>query len=186
MYKSTKKLTFIALIAMMFIFASQAYSQVPANTFGLNASFATEWSNAGVCYTLSSNTEVGVGLMFINKSYTVESGTAPDAESTIGFNAYGVYYLAKADVNPYLMLQVDYAGYPKETSGSSETTNSSFSFEFAFGGNSFITKGLAIYAHIGLRYNMYSSTTKYNTIESTHGVNTLSLFNSAVGATFYF
>ena len=54
------------MVAMMFILASPAYAQVPANTFEINAGFATEWDNAGVCYTLSNNTEVGVGLMFIN------------------------------------------------------------------------------------------------------------------------
>lgn len=133
MCRSTRRFFIVSVLTILFLFTSHSYAQVPANTFGISANFGSSLNQAGFLYTISECIEVGAGLTFLNKSYTVDKGTAQDGQSTIGFSIYGAYYLAKGIVNPYMSLGLDYTGYPKTTSGSSETTSNDIGFHFAFG-----------------------------------------------------
>ncbi len=186
MRKSIKKLFQASLLAVVFFVATQSYAQLPVNTLGISASFASPSNMAGIIYTLSNNMELGVGILFNSESYSVESGEAPDAKTTIGIGLHGSYYLSHGDVSPYLQLGLGYTGFPKTTSGTSETTSNQVDISFAFGGHAFIVKSFAVWGQIGLGYSMHSTTQKQGTLESTHGTNMLNLFTSAVGASFYF
>ncbi|MDT3739103.1 MAG: hypothetical protein RO257_06320 [Candidatus Kapabacteria bacterium] len=182
MRKSIKKLFQASLLAVVFFVATQSYAQLPVNTLGISASFASPSNMAGIIYTISNNMEFGVGILFNNESYSVETGTAAESRTTIGIGLHGSYYLSHGDVSPYLQLGLNYTGYPKEGSGPSEKTSNAIDINFAFGGHAFVVKSFAVWGQIGLGYSMYSETQNSNT----QGRNNLYLFTSAVGASFYF
>lgn len=176
---SFKKFLAISLFGVLFLFASNANAQLTAGSFGINASFGSDWDEAGLCYTLSDKTEVGISLSYDTKSYSYDTGTAPDAETTIGFGAYFAYYLSKGDVSPFVALSAGMMNYPEDASGHSP---SHLEFELTFGAQTFITKGVAIFGELGVGYATHMH--KQSTIEVT--TNHIYLFTSAVGATFYF
>lgn len=188
MLKSIKCLVVSAFVAVTFLFAASAQAQVPANTVGIDCSFASDWDGAGIFYTLSNNVQVGLNLIMTNTSYTVPDGApSRDSETAFGVDVYCAYYLSQGDaVSPYLIFEVDYLAHPKQTSGSLETTRNDIGIEFGFGGQAFVVKGLALWGQIGIEYNMQSTTTKVGSSESTSGTNVLNLFTTAVGASFYF
>ncbi|MFA6571070.1 MAG: outer membrane beta-barrel protein [Bacteroidota bacterium] len=160
----------------------------PAGTFGLNAEFGFDANELGLLYVLSPSIEIGVGLEFQQTSLSGDGLTdaQKESKSTIGFNCYGLYFLSKGDVSPYLTLGFGYTIPPKETQGTIETTHSVLDLSFAFGGQVFITRNFAVYVEAGVNYNTASSTAKAGNTESKYSENLLRLFTSAVGASLYF
>lgn len=181
-----KKLsTFFAVVfsAILLFGFSEAKAQLIPGTFGLNTEFGSGASELSMLYTLSNNFELGLGVGFESVS---QEGS--DAQSTIGVNAYGAYFLSKGDVNPYLTVAAGVMMPPKETSAQGETTFNNMDFSFAFGGQVFVTKNFAVYVEAGVDYTIESAKFKPTGggSESTSSTNFLSLFTSAVGASLYF
>jgi hypothetical protein len=186
-----KKIIYLAaiiLICIAFFLPDTAYSQVPVNSFILNASFSRGWSDIGIGYTFSESIEVAGGLGLKNVSYSVSEGEAPESENMLTFYGYGLYFLNKGEeIHPFLRVVVQYWTDTPEKTSVDDVCIDALSTSFTFGGKVFITKGIALVADVGLQFNMIKkTTTPISGDEYSITSNELSTFTSSVGISFYF
>ncbi len=183
-----KRFSTIAIAAMLIFALNGSKASVPTGTFGLNAEFASDASELSLLFVASPDIELGFGIGFQSTSMTGDnlSDEAKEAETSYGFNIYGLYYLSHGDVNPYITLSVGYFVPYKETEGSTEYTFSEVDISAAFGGQVFLTKNFAVYIEAGFNYNVMNTTAKMSNVETDFGKNFMRLFTSAVGASLYF
>jgi hypothetical protein len=180
-----KKVTLLVLIGA-FAFAGRAIAQ--EDTWGIIASFSGDNSNAFIDCAVSQNLEIAVGLGLESVSYSYPSGvTAPDSKTSLGIEAGVRYFLKHADVSPYIGGLVMYTKSPDDKTGTTTTKNSAIAIQGIFGGQAMVSKNVGIFGHIGVTFNMATTTVEPQGGSSQDfKTNTLSLFTSAVGAVFYF
>jgi len=162
-------------------------AQVPANSFGIVANFNSNRAYASCLYTFSPKIEVGLGLGASNSTYTVPEGqTKPNPKLSLAVHSYVVYYLLKADINPYIGITVDYSATQKDVIDKIETSRNTIGTSLIFGGEAFITKSVAIFTEIGLDYTIENLTQKVDGADKKYSTSTLSLMTGSIGAAFYF
>jgi len=179
----------IMLVIFLINFGNEkAFSQVPLNTFSINASFSEEWNDVGLAYSISEDFEIGGGLGLKNTSYSVSEGDAPESETLLSFYGYGLYYLTEGKyVSPFLRVMAQYwTDSPKKVS-EGEVSSNFLGVSLSFGAQAFITKGIAVHADLGIGFQTIKNTTSPTIgAEYSETTNMLKLFTSSVGASFYF
>lgn len=181
-----KMLNIFAALTVLFLFSANANAQLEQGDFGIHARFDSDINCANILYVISPHIYVDAGVGLESVSYSVDEGEAPDSKTTMMFQVWGGYFFTKTDVSPFLGVGVSYQGFPDETTSTSDITKNKIAVEMNFGVNAFVTKKFAVYADIGVSYNMLTTNTKTNGVEYKVKENTFKMFTSAIGATFYF
>ena len=181
---------------ILFLFgmtAATAYSQLSTGSIGIGASFATEDTKANIHYCMSNNLELLIGLGYQSASISSDQAgyKAPDAQSIFSILGGVRFFLNKGkDVSPYVAGTLSYSSGPTTKDASYDLSKSDFQLAAVFGAQYNLAKNFGIYAHLGIMYDVASSTYKAPTGQSwpdyTAKVSTMVLGTSAIGAVFYF